>query len=82
MAPTLPLTHPRASPAAGTAGEAHLAAPHTAPPHFMVKVTQEQEKEMRTRCEDTPKGNDPQGFTTTTVCSSKQMVLSVTCQSG
>lgn len=39
-------------------------------------------QEMQTRCEDTPKGNDPQGFTTTTVCSSKQMVLSVTCQSG
>lgn len=43
MEPTLAVTHPRASPAAGTAGEAHLAAPHTALLHLMVKVTQEQE---------------------------------------
>lgn len=43
MDPTLPVTHPTASPTAGMEGEAHLAAPHTALLHFMVEVTQEQE---------------------------------------
>lgn len=47
MEPTIPVIHLRASPAAGTTGEAHLAAPHTALLHFTVKVTQEQESSSR-----------------------------------
>lgn len=43
MEPTLPSLIPELPQQAGTAGEAHLAAPHKALLHFTVKVTQEQE---------------------------------------